>query len=374
MSTNKFPLNLSKRLTARQTQGTLRSLKQENNLIDFCSNDYLGFARSEKLLQNCFNNFRPEVNNGSGGSRLLKGNHTLMQEVEEFIAGIHNAEAGLIFNSGYNANFGLLSCIATRHDTIIYDELSHASIIDGARHSLSKSFSFKHNNTEDLELKLRSAEGNKFVVVESIYSMDGDQCPLKEIAEIAKKHNAYLIVDEAHAIGVAGKKGLGLVDEFNLQHDVFARVNTFGKALGVHGAIVLGSKELIEYLVNFSRPFIYTTALPHSSFIAIKEAYKLLLNSETEIEKLRTNISLYKKLVGEFCPKYLTESESAIQPVILGDNNLCRQKSELLSQKGLDVKPIYSPTVAIGSERLRICLHSYNTAHQIETLVRSIAE
>ncbi|MBL4654010.1 MAG: aminotransferase class I/II-fold pyridoxal phosphate-dependent enzyme, partial [Flavobacteriales bacterium] len=249
---------LSDKLENRKGENALRSLKTVNGLIDFSSNDYLGFARDFAVL-----NHSVGVG-GSTGSRLLTGNSIEAEELEAFIAEYHNAEAGLLYNSGYDANIGLLSCVPQRGDTVIYDELSHASIIDGIRLSRAESFKFKHNNLEHLETRLKSAKGNVFVVVESVYSMDGDFSPLQELINLKQKFDFNLIVDEAHATGLFGKKGEGRCVELGIQNEVFARVHTYGKALGCHGAIVLGSETLRSYLINFSRSFIYTTALPIS--------------------------------------------------------------------------------------------------------------
>ena len=214
-------------------------------------------------------------NTGSGGSRLLAGNYPLIEKLEKSIASFHDAEAGLIFNSGYDANIGLLSCIALKEDTILYDQLIHASLRDGIRLGYAQSFSFEHNNPASLELRLKQAAGTVYVVTESLFSMDGDLAPLQEMAALCEQYNAKLIVDEAHATGIVGEHGEGLVQHLQLQSKCFARIHTFGKALGVHGAIVLGSSFLRSYLINFSRPFIYTTALPPCTVQHIAEAYKL---------------------------------------------------------------------------------------------------
>ncbi|MEI9934479.1 MAG: aminotransferase class I/II-fold pyridoxal phosphate-dependent enzyme [Ferruginibacter sp.] len=176
------------------------------------------------------------------------------------------------------ANVGLLSCIATKHDTFIADEYVHASMIDGMRLGLATRFKFKHNDIDDLEWKLIQAKGNKFVVIESIYSMDGDEAPLKAIIELCKQHDALLIVDEAHATGVFGNKGEGLVAHYNLQKEVYACIYTFGKALGLHGAVITGSAALRNYLINHARSFIYTTALPASSLFADTKSIFIITN------------------------------------------------------------------------------------------------
>lgn len=270
-------LFIKKRLDDRRIAGNLRFLKPQNNLVDFCSNDYLGFARSpvleNKVEEEIKNNGK--ASNGSTGSRLLSGNSDYALALEEYIASVHQSEASLLFNSGYDANLGLFSSLPQRGDTIVTDELIHASAIDGARLSYANRYTFRHNDLQSLEDKLKQAKGNCYVAIESIYSMDGDSPPIPEILNLADKYNAHLIVDEAHAVGLYG---LGLIDE-SLKDRVFARVVTFGKALGCHGAVILGRTLLKDYLVNFARSFIYTTAAPFHQLAAAKMAYGLLLES-----------------------------------------------------------------------------------------------
>lgn len=357
---------LKNKLYERQQSGTYRELKPENGLTDFCSNDYLGFARSTVLKQNIVNevNTHPLSLNGAAGSRLLSGNIQYAEDLEQQIAIYHQSEAGLLFNSGYDANLGLLSSLAQRGDTIILDELVHASIIDGARLSYANRYSFRHNDLESLEAKLKLSKGNCYVVVESVYSMDGDVSPLVEILSLTEKYNAALIVDEAHAVGLYPK---GLVCELGLQHRIFARVITFGKALGSHGAVVLGSNNLRKYLINFARSFIYTTAAPFHQLAAIKMAYQLLEDSREAIISLKKNIELFKQQVNTGKKFTLLNSDSAIQCIVLKSNEMAREAAKQL-QMNFDVRPILSPTVAQGTERVRICLHSFNTENEVTLL------
>lgn len=366
---------LKKQLDKRLSDNSLRSLRiSSSDGIDLCSNDYLGFARSGELAaliesQSVSDEHRL---NGSTGSRLLTGNSVLAEDLEKFISNYHKAESGLIFNSGYDANVGLFSCIARRNDTILYDELSHASIIDGIRLSYSNSFKFRHNDTEHLEELLKKAVGTVYVAVESVYSMDGDLAPLKEIVELCKKYNAALIVDEAHATGVFGKEGEGRVVELGIEKDVFARMHTFGKAIGCHGAIVLGSDVLKQYLVNFSRPFIYSTALPPQSLLAVKCAYEFLKKNSCRIDELKNNIHFFNEQVKKIKKVKLIDSSSAIQCVVINGNEQVKRAAETIQASGYNVKAILSPTVAGGSERLRICLHSFNSKEEITGLLRII--
>ena len=361
---------IQKKLDERRIAGTYRKLKPRNSLIDFCSNDYLGFARSAGFKNKIEDEVKSSglIANGSTGSRLLSGNSAYIEDLEQYIADLHKSEAGLIFNSGYDANLGLFSSLPQRGDTIITDELIHASIIDGARLSYASRYTFRHNDLVSLEDKLKQANGICYVAIESVYSMDGDTPPINKLLALTDNYNAHLIVDEAHAVGLYG---LGIVDE-SLQERVFARIVTFGKALGCHGAIVLGRNLLKEYLVNFARSFIYTTAAPPHQIGAIKMAYQLLQQSSAEVALLRNNIRLFKEKMNNSndCP--LIKSDSAIQCILLKSNERAKEVSGHLQNVGLDVRPILSPTVPAGSERIRICLHSFNTEDEITLLTSTI--
>jgi len=342
-------------------------MRLETSLIDFCSNDYLGYSRSfesgnAKLLET----------GGSTGSRLLTGNSELIEELERFIAEYHNSKAGLIFNSGYDANLGLFSAIPQRGDTVLYDELVHASVRDGIRLGFANSRSFKHNDIDDLDRILRNTKGLVYVAVESVYSMDGDFSPLKEIVNLAKKYRANLIVDEAHATGIFGDRGEGRVVELNLESGVFARVHTFGKALGSHGAIVLGSNELKELLINFARPFIYTTALPKHCILSIKNAYDKMSKGNDIVLKLKDLVDLYKNNIKCVGSEVFNNSFSPIQCIMLSDNDRVKSISLSLQNEGFDVRPILSPTVKKGTERIRICLHSFNKKEEVEQLIKCL--
>lgn len=364
---------LNGKLQERKDNFSIRNLSAHIPPVDFCSNDYLGFARSgelKKLIDETVATI-PNYLNGAGGSRLLSGNTLYTEETEQFIANFHQAESGLIFNSGYDANVGLLSSIPQRGDTIITDELIHASIIDGCRLSHATRYKFLHNNINDLEAKLKVAKGNVFVVVESVYSMDGDIAPLIEISNLCERHQANLIVDEAHATGIFGKKGEGLINQLNLTEKVFARIVTFGKAMGTHGAIILGSYNLRHYLINFARSFIYTTAAPIHNIIAIRSAYQLL--DEIDHQLIHQKINLFRKTLKEQNINALA-SESTIQGILFSSNEATKQAAATLQNKGFDVRAILSPTVAQGKERLRICLHTFNTDDEIISLVKHLKE
>ncbi|EHQ30502.1 aminotransferase class I/II-fold pyridoxal phosphate-dependent enzyme [Mucilaginibacter paludis] len=364
---NNTDIYIQNKLNERKSAGTYRALKTERPLTDFCSNDYLGFARSVSLKKN-INNYlerHGDYLNGATGSRSLSGNTAFCEKLEADIATYHDAEAGLIFNSGYDANLGLFSSLPQRGDTIITDELIHACIIDGSRLSHANRYIFKHNNLGSLEDKLKHATGNTYVAVESVYSMDGDIAPLNNIVALAAKYNAQVIVDEAHALGVFGK---GLVNSLNLQDKVFARVVTFGKALGAHGAIVLGSDMLRQYLINFARSFIFTTAASFHQLVTVKMAYEMLKESSARQQQLSNNIGLFKSLIKT--DGKLIASSSGVQSIIIVGNEKTRQLAAHLQESGFDVRPILSPSVPAGTERLRICLHSFNSEQEITNLTQ----
>lgn len=361
---------LGQKLEERRQAGNLRSLKEPPGLVDFCSNDYLGFAGSAELKLAIDEEAAATdlIANGSTGSRLLTGNSVYAEQLEQYISNLYGCEGALIFNSGYDANLGLFSSVPQRGDTIITDELIHASIIDGTRLSHANRFIFKHNDLNSLEEKLRHAKGVCYVAIESIYSMDGDAAPVKDILYLAEQYNANLIVDEAHALGVYG---CGLIDD-DIKDRVFARVITFGKALGCHGAAVLGSDHLKQYLVNFARSFIYTTAAPLHQLAAIKKGFDRLLDSKETISTLKANIARFKAGISAGESVRLIESDSAIQCLVPGSNEKAKELAAALQNAGLDVRPILSPTVPAGTERIRICLHAFNTPEEIDLLTKTI--
>ena len=242
---------LESALNKRREENAFRSLKTSEGMVDFCSNDYLGFSKKIEIVDQMV---------GSTGSRLISGNHSIHEVVECEIAAFHGMDSALIFNSGYDANLGFFSTVPQKGDTVVYDQLCHASIRDGLRLGVARSFSFNHNCVDDLRSNVAQTEGRIFVVVESVYSMDGDKAPLVEIAKLCDEVGAYLVVDEAHGTGVFGLKGEGLCQEQEVKP--YAKIHTFGKALGCHGAAIVGDETLRNYLINYARPFIYTTALP----------------------------------------------------------------------------------------------------------------
>jgi 8-amino-7-oxononanoate synthase len=371
----KFPKNLTAKLEFRKQNNAFRQLPLATNLTDFASNDYIGFAQSKAIFEETHQYLLANTNsyNGATGSRLLSGNHKLYQETEKHIARFHQAESALIFNSGYDANVGFFSCVPQKGDFILYDELSHASIRDGIQLSHAKSYKFQHNDYEDLERliqRFQTEQAEIYIVTESVFSMDGDSPNLEILAQLSKKYNCLLVVDEAHALGVFGTNGQGLVQELQLQDAVFARIMTFGKGLGCHGAAIIGSQELKEYLVNFARSFIYTTGLSPHSVATILMAYRHLEIDTVAINTLRENTIHFnqeKNILG--LKPLFVRSKSAIQSAILPGNEKVKAIAKQFQDKGFDVKPILSPTVPEGQERLRFCIHSFNTKEEISQVL-----
>lgn len=370
----RIPLKVSKSLDSRKQMNAFRKLSYAGELLDFSSNDYLGLASSEEIFDHAHELLLMQnlKRNGATGSRLLSGNHRLYDETESFLADYHEAEAALIFNSGYDANIGFFSSVPKRGDLIFYDELVHASIRDGISMSHAKALKFKHNDLEDL---IKLAERNKntnaevYVVTESVFSMDGDSPDLHSLVRLSEANNFYVVIDEAHAVGVYGKQGEGLVQELGLQDKMFARINTFGKAVGAHGAVILGSEELKDYLINFARSFIYTTGLPPHSVATILTSYKYLMEA-SEMEKLRENIKYFIATLKNLeLESRFIKNDSAIHCCIIPGNDKVKEIAMLLQEKGFDVKAILSPTVSAGKERLRFCLHSYNSKEEIKELL-----
>ncbi len=378
----KFPKSLQQKLQLREQNKALRKLPEANDLIDFSSNDYLGFAQSEAIF-NQTHQYLIEHNikiNGATGSRLISGNHNLYSNTEEYIAQFHQSESALIFNSGYDANVGFFSCVPQRNDIILYDELCHASIRDGIQMSKAKSYKFQHNNFDHLEKLIQKLTTDNrqsstiFITTENVFSMDGDSPNLEQLVQLSEKHNCFLVIDEAHSLGVFGENGEGLVQNNNLQDAIFARIVTFGKGLGCHGAAILGSNELKNYLINFARSFIYTTGLSPHSVASILIAYQHLQSEKKAIDQLKSNIQLFNQQKIQLGLKPLfVYSKSAIQCAIIPGNEKVKTIASQLQQNGFDVKAILSPTVPEGQERLRFCIHSYNTEKQIQEVLQNLS-
>ncbi|MBL0736414.1 8-amino-7-oxononanoate synthase [Flavobacterium sp. GN10] len=374
----KLPENLNDKLESCKQGNLFRKLPVFNNRIDFSSNDYIGFSKSEIIFKHTHAYLveNEMLQNGGTGSRLITGNHSLYQIAESFIAQFHDAEAALVFNSGYNANLGFFSAIPQENDVVLYDELCHASIKDGIAMSSANSYHYIHNDFEDLEKYiLKFSDTTIYIVTETVFSMDGDTPNLEELVQLSEKYNCNLIVDEAHALGVFGEKGEGLTQHLQLHNKFFARIVTFGKGLGCQGAAVLGSNDLRDYLINFARSFIYTTALSPHTVATIFIAYQQLEIEKQVIEKLRQNIVFFnqqKNLLG-LKPMFV-HSKSPIHSAIVPGNKRVKELSERLQEKGFDVQSILSPIVPEGQERLRFCIHSYNSQEEINQVLELVRD
>lgn len=365
-----LPAPLTQKLEERSATNGLSQTNNPTGLVDFSSNDYLGMARSQKLFE-AAGQYLSERNitaNGATGSRIISGNHALYDEAEAIVAAYHNVESALIFNSGYDACLGFFSSVPQKGDVILYDEYIHASIRDGIRLSAAASFKFPHNDIEGLYKLVernRSKATELYIVTESVFSMDGD-CPnLLGMADISRRYKCRLVVDEAHAVGVFGDKGEGLTLTHLKPEEVFARIATFSKALGCVGAAVLGSADLRTYLVNFARSFMYSTALPPHALATIICAYKQLGEEEENRTALHNAIMHFKWETERLKLTNFILSFSAIHCIVIPGNENVKKLAAVLQRDGYDVRAILSPTVSAGQERLRFCVHTFNTRSHI---------
>lgn len=334
-------------------------------LLNLSSNNYLNFADNKKITQEFLDFAGDKYSFGSASARLLTGTLPIYKELEDLLSNLYNKEATLLYNSGYHANVGISSAINEKGDVIFSDKLNHASIIDGMRLSDGKFFRFPHNNMEALEkllIRERKNYKNAFIITESVFSMDGDIEDLKKIVELKKKYNCIMIIDEAHAFGVFGEKGLGVAEELNIINDVDLIVGTFGKSVGSMGAFVTGSKTMIDFLINKSRSFIFSTALPPINIAFTKWII------ETQFPKTknkRKNMLSIAKNMG---------SDSQIIPVVIGGNKETVDLCEVLFHNGYFTLPIRPPTVPTGTSRLRLSLTSEIKEKELTILKEKINE
>eukprot|EP01062_Namystynia_karyoxenos_P062115 TRINITY_DN55043_c0_g1_i1.p1 TRINITY_DN55043_c0_g1~~TRINITY_DN55043_c0_g1_i1.p1 ORF type:complete len:447 (+),score=156.74 TRINITY_DN55043_c0_g1_i1:72-1343(+) len=399
-------------LQERRQRGLLRGLSSRDGsdglpLIDFCSNDYLGLARdpvlrgeidaeakraAAELAAAVSGSSVPErapAVVGSSGSRLLSGNNAYAELVETELAAFFRRPAAQLFNSGYDANLALMSCLPQKGDVVLFDELCHNSLREGMRLGRQrKTAPFKHNDPAALRARLRElappASSGKcvYVVVESVYSMDGDKAPLRLLCDIAAEQgpNVCVVCDEAHATGVFGPGGRGVVAEAALeQHPaLLCSVHTCGKALGCHGAVVAGSATLQSYLLNYGRSLIYTTALPLHGLAAIRCAVRYQAEREELRDRIRGLIALFASALRGGHPRLpahrLLATDSPIQAVLAPGNERVVAVARELRRRGFDALAIRAPTVPVGTERLRVVLHAHNTEKQVRDLVQHLCE
>ena len=351
---------LTERLAAIDAEGLRRTLRPPSG-IDLCSNDYLGLAGHPHLKQRMADAVMAE-GVGSTGSRLLRGERSGFARVEEMFARFKGAERSLYFSSGYLANLAVLTTFPEAGDVIFSDERNHASLIDGARLSRARRVVFPHNDVAALERLLRedTGAGQKFVVVESLFSMDGDQAPLAEYAALCRAAGAELIVDEAHAVGVYGDCGRGLAD------DVFVSINTAGKAMGVSGAFVAGPADAVEYLIQRARPFIFSTAPPPAIAAALEASLEVIANEPERRERLLARARYLRERLG-------LPGDSPIIPIIIGENERALAVARELQAAGFDVRAIRPPTVPAGTARLRVTVNQGLSDEVLDRFVAALA-
>lgn len=334
-------------------------------LLNLSSNNYLNIADNQAITQEFLDNVGNRYSFGSASARLLTGTLPVYQELEELLSSLYGKESALLYNSGYHANVGISSALNQKGDVVFSDKLNHASIIDGMRLSDGKFFRFPYNDMHALEKLLereRKNFNNAFIITESVFSMDGDIEDLKKIVELKKKYNCIMIIDEAHAFGVFGEKGLGVAEELGIIDDVDLLVGTFGKAIGSMGAFVTGSKTMIDFLINKSRSFIFSTALPPINIAFSKWIIETQISKTAQ--KRKNMLNLAKKF----------GSQSHIIPVVIGENKDTVDLCEVLFHNGYFTLPIRPPTVPVGTSRLRLSLTADIREEELQTLKEKIDE
>lgn len=334
-------------------------------LLNLSSNNYLNIADNQAITQEFLDNVGNRYSFGSASARLLTGTLPVYQELEDLLSSLYGKESALLYNSGYHANVGISSALNQKGDVVFSDKLNHASIIDGMRLSEGKFFRFPHNDMHALEKLLereRKNFNNAFIITESVFSMDGDIEDLKKIVELKKKYNCIMIIDEAHAFGVFGEKGLGVAEELGIIDDVDLLVGTFGKAIGSMGAFVTGSKTMIDFLINKSRSFIFSTALPPINIAFSKWIIETQISKTAQ--KRKNMLNLAKKF----------GSQSHIIPVVIGENKDTVDLCEVLFYNGYFTLPIRPPTVPVGTSRLRLSLTADIREEELQTLKEKIDE
>ena len=334
-------------------------------LLNLSSNNYLNVADNQAITQEFLDNVGNRYSFGSASARLLTGTLPVYQELEDLLSSLYGKESALLYNSGYHANVGISSALNQKGDVVFSDKLNHASIIDGMRLSEGKFFRFPHNDMHALEKLLereRKNFNNAFIITESVFSMDGDIEDLKKIVELKKKYNCIMIIDEAHAFGVFGENGLGVAEELGIIDDVDLLVGTFGKAIGSMGAFVTGSKTMIDFLINKSRSFIFSTALPPINIAFSKWIIETQISKTAQ--KRKNMLNLAKKL----------GSQSHIIPVVIGENKDTVDLCEVLFHNGYFTLPIRPPTVPVGTSRLRLSLTADIREEELQTLKEKIDE
>jgi 8-amino-7-oxononanoate synthase len=377
--------DLSPKLNELSQQGLYRSRRivespQGINLmcdgkpvINFCSNDYLGLANHPDVIR-AFKSAADKYGVGSGSAHLICGHSGAHHALEEELAAFTGRDRALLFSTGYMANMGGISALVGRGDTVLEDRLNHASLLDGGLLSGAKFKRYAHVDVDHLDMLLAKADGDKLIVTDGVFSMDGDVAPLRALSTIAKKHAAWMMVDDAHGLGVLGENGGGILEQTGLkQNDVQVLVGTLGKAFGTFGAFVAGSEELIETLIQKARPYIYTTALPPAIAEATRTSLKIIRMESWRREKLRSLTNRFSVGATQLGLPVMASS-SPIQPLLLGVSEKAVAVSNALYDAGFHVSAIRPPTVPSGSARLRITFSALHEEHQIDQLLDALAK
>src|SRR5690554_1705435 len=340
--------------------------------LAFSSNDYLGLANHPQLLE-ALQQGAAQWGVGGGASHLVIGHSEPHQQLEQALAEFTGRQRALLLSSGYMANLAVITALLGKGDTVLHDRLNHASLLDGGLLSGARFSRYLHNDLDSLQQRLQRAQGHTLIVTDGVFSMDGDLAPLPELAAQAKSHGAWLMVDDAHGFGVLGENGGGLVEQHGLStEDVPVLVGTLGKSFGTAGAFVAGSEALIETLIQFARPYIYTTSSPPALACATLESLKLLQTEQWRREHLQQLITQFRK-GAKALGLNLMDSSTPIQPILIGDSGQAMAISTKLRELGILVGAIRPPTVPAGSARLRITLTAAHTAEQVQQLLDGLA-
>jgi 8-amino-7-oxononanoate synthase len=343
-----------------------------NSVINFCSNDYLGLANHPTIVQ-AFKNAADIYGVGSGAAHLICGHSSAHHALEDELAEFTGRERALLFSTGYMANIGVINALVGRGDTVLEDRLNHASLLDGGLSSGAKFKRYAHADTQHLAKLLTQATGNKLVVTDGVFSMDGDVAPLPGLAAVVKQHDAWLMVDDAHGLGVLGANGGGLLEQYGLQQDdVQVLMGTLGKGFGTFGAFVAGSDVLIETLIQSARTYIYTTAMPPAVAEATRASLRIIETEHWRREKLVALIQQFRNGAQQLGLS-LMPSVSPIQPILVGESERTVEISQALLAAGFLVSAIRPPTVAQGTARLRVTLSASHDAPHVDALLEALA-
>jgi 8-amino-7-oxononanoate synthase len=342
--------------------------------LNFCSNDYLGLANHPEIIS-AFKTAADQFGVGSGSSHLVCGHTSLHHQLEEKLAEFTGRSRALLFSTGYMANLGVVNALVGKNDFVFEDKLNHASLLDAGLLSGARFQRFLHNDIDNLRTRLERAEaGRKLICVDGVFSMDGDLAPLPELAQLAQQHDAWLMVDDAHGFGVLGASGVGCAEHFYLdQNQLPILMGTLGKAAGTFGAFVAGSEALIETLIQFARTYIYTTALPAAVAAATLQSLEIIRRESWRRERLNNLIARFRRGAQQLGLQ-LMQSQSAIQPLFVGEAEQALVLSEKLAARGLWIGAIRPPTVAAGTARLRITLSAAHTEAQVDYLLDALAQ